>query len=129
MKSKTEIQEEKALYRGPSIGTHQEPRGTWRDMEEYLGQDSPEARENANRYVGPTGYFTYVSERSLGEHVRELLPRELYMAQEDGLVYIHKLPESLYLPYCSGHSVARLLRYACRLRSSRRDLQGISIHT
>jgi ribonucleoside-triphosphate reductase len=111
MKSKTEIQEEKALHRGPLLGAHQEPRGTWRDMEEYLGQDSPEARENANRYVGPTGYFTYVLERSLGEHVRELLPRELYMAQEDGLVYIHKLPESLYLPYCSGHSVARLLRY------------------
>jgi ribonucleoside-triphosphate reductase len=111
MKSKMEIQEEKALHRGLLLGTHQEPKGTWSDLEEYLGHDSPEARENANRYVGPTGYFTYVLERSLSEHVRELLPRELYMAHEDGLVYIHKLPESLYLPYCSGHSVARLLRY------------------
>lgn len=79
-------------------------------VKEYLEGRDFDVFENANRYPGPTGLLTYVAEKYLKEEVmyREI-PVELARLHEAGLLYVHKLPYSLFIPYCCGHSVARLL--------------------
>lgn len=47
-------------------------------------------------------------EEALKEHL-SLIPAEGREAHFSGDIYIHKLPYSLYIPYCTGHSTARLL--------------------
>jgi len=77
-------------------------------IHEYAGWSSLDVLENANRYPGPTGFFAYVMEEALKESI-SLVPKEGREAHFSGDVYIHKLPYSLYIPYCTGHSTARLL--------------------
>ncbi|KUH34145.1 anaerobic ribonucleoside-triphosphate reductase [Thermococcus celericrescens] len=77
-------------------------------IQEYAGWSSLDVLENANRYPGPTGFFAYVMEEALKEHL-SLIPAEGREAHFSGDIYIHKLPYSLYIPYCTGHSTARLL--------------------
>ncbi|WP_206204551.1 anaerobic ribonucleoside triphosphate reductase [Thermococcus sp. 21S7] len=77
-------------------------------IHEYAGWSSLDVLENANRYPGPTGFFAYVMEEALKESI-SLVPKEGRKAHFSGDVYIHKLPYSLYIPYCTGHSTARLL--------------------
>ncbi len=66
--------------------------------------------ENANRYPGPTGFASYVAERAFDEIARATLPKELAEAHDEGIIYIHKLPWSIYLPYCTGHSIQRIVQ-------------------
>ncbi|ABM80012.1 anaerobic ribonucleoside triphosphate reductase [Hyperthermus butylicus] len=77
---------------------------------EYLEASVFDVFENANRYPGPSGLLTYVAEKALRPVVRSVLPEPLARAHLDGRVYVHKLPYALFIPYCSGHSVERLLR-------------------
>ena len=77
-------------------------------IQEYAGWSSLDVLENANRYPGPTGFFAYVMEEALKESI-SLVPKEGREAHFSGDIYIHKLPYSLYIPYCTGHSMARLL--------------------
>jgi ribonucleoside-triphosphate reductase len=74
-------------------------------LDRYLSLD----RENANRHVSITDFLTWAMEDKLREEL-SLLPADLYRAHQEGLIYIHKLPLSLYIPYCTGHSLERLLR-------------------
>ncbi|WP_457751531.1 anaerobic ribonucleoside triphosphate reductase [Thermococcus sp.] len=77
-------------------------------LHEYVGWSSLDVLENANRYPGPTGFFAYVMEEALRESI-SLVSKENREAHFSGDIYIHKLPYSLYIPYCTGHSTARLL--------------------
>ncbi len=82
-------------------------------IQEYAGWSSLDVLENANRYPGPTGFFAYVMEEALKESI-SLVPKEGREAHFSGDIYIHKLPYSLYIPYCTGHSTARLLEKGLR---------------
>ncbi|AMQ18373.1 anaerobic ribonucleoside triphosphate reductase [Thermococcus peptonophilus] len=82
-------------------------------IQEYAGWKSLDVLENANRYPGPTGFFAYVMEEALKESTA-LVPEDGRKAHFLGEVYIHKLPYSLYIPYCSGHSTSRLLKKGLR---------------
>lgn len=83
-------------------------------IQEYAGWKSLDVLENANRYPGPTGFFAYVMEEALKESTA-LVPEDGRKAHFlGGEVYIHKLPYSLYIPYCSGHSTSRLLKKGLR---------------
>lgn len=82
-------------------------------IEEYASWNSLDVLENANRYPGPTGFFAYIMEEALKEHL-VLIPKEGREAHFNGDIYIHKLPYSLYIPYCTGHSTARLLETGLR---------------
>ncbi|ACB39327.1 anaerobic ribonucleoside triphosphate reductase [Pyrobaculum neutrophilum] len=75
-------------------------------IQKYLAWNSLEVNENANRYPSPTGFFSYLLE----EHMPVDLPAKVAEAHQEGLIYVHKLPYSAYLPYCSGHSISRLLK-------------------
>jgi len=83
-------------------------------FETYSSWDSFEVLENANKYPCPTGYFAHVAEEALGEAVQSVIPKEFYRLHEEGVVYIHKLPYSIYIPYCTGHSIARVLSKGLR---------------
>ncbi len=78
-------------------------------MKEYARWSSLNVLENANRYPGPTGFFSYVMEDALKAQ-ESLIPKEIRKAHEKGEIYLHKLPYSLYIPYCTGHSTAKLLK-------------------
>lgn len=82
-------------------------------IQEYAGWKSLDVLENANRYPGPTGFFAYVMEEALKESTA-LVPEDGRKAHFSGDIYIHKLPYSLYIPYCSGHSTSRLLKKGLR---------------
>ena len=78
-------------------------------VEEYLEGSSGNVKENANKYPGPTGLLSYVAERALQSLVYSVLPERIAKLHLDGVVYVHKLPHSLFIPYCAGHSLRRLL--------------------
>jgi len=75
---------------------------------EYVQRNSLEVLENANQYPGPTGFFAYVLEKAMEEHLT-IMPERPLKAHLNKDIYIHKLPLALYVPYCSGHSLARVL--------------------
>jgi len=77
-------------------------------VEKYAKWSTLDVLENANRYPGPTGFFAFVMEEALKENI-SLVPKEGREAHFSGDIYIHKLPYSLYIPYCTGHSMARIL--------------------
>jgi len=81
-------------------------------MKDYAAREGMDALKNANRYPGPTGFFSHLMERAM--EGLKLLPRDLEWAHSDGRIYVHKLPYSLYIPYCTGHSLSRLLRRGLR---------------
>ena len=81
---------------------------------EYAKWNSIDVNENANRYMGPTGFFSYLLETYMMRDLLSLLPNVLLQAHFDGYIYIHKLPHSLYIPYCTGHSVSRMLKKGLR---------------
>ncbi len=81
---------------------------------EYAKWNSIDVNENANRYMGPTGFFSYLLETFMRRDLLSLLPNDLLQAHFDGYIYIHKLPHSLYIPYCTGHSVSRMLKKGLR---------------
>ncbi len=76
-------------------------------LQEYAKWGSLDVLENANRYPGPTGFFAYVMEEAMKETL-SLIPKEGRNGHFSGDIYIHKLPYSLYIPYCTGHSTVRL---------------------
>ncbi len=77
-------------------------------VKEYNNSENFEVYENANRCPGPTGFFAYVAEKELMKYLF-LISSEAVKMHYDGLIYIHKLPHCLYIPYCTGHSLQRLL--------------------
>jgi anaerobic ribonucleoside-triphosphate reductase len=76
---------------------------------EYVRWNSLDVNENANRYMGPTGFFSYLLEDYMMKTLLDLLPTPVLKAHMDGYIYVHKLPYSIYIPYCTGHSIARVL--------------------
>ncbi len=75
----------------------------------YVKRETPDVLENANKYLGPTGYFSYVAEQALQVEAEKFIPSVVRDAMQRGEIYVHKLPMSVYLPYCSGHSMNALL--------------------
>jgi ribonucleoside-triphosphate reductase len=83
-------------------------------LEEYIAWNSLEVNENANRYLGPGSFFAWLLEERIKDESIRLLPSHIAKAHLEGLIYIHKLPHSVYIPYCTGHSISRLLRKGLR---------------
>ena len=75
----------------------------------YVGRKDLDVLENANKYIGPTGYFSFLAEKALDREVSRFMPKEIEGPRSMGEIYVHKLPLSVYLPYCSGHSMQALL--------------------
>ncbi|OYT51378.1 MAG: anaerobic ribonucleoside-triphosphate reductase [Desulfurococcales archaeon ex4484_204] len=78
-------------------------------VESYLRRSSFDVLENANRYPGPSGLLYYVAEKALDRLINSKVPSKFMKLHLSGYIHIHKLPLSLFIPYCSGHSVKRVL--------------------
>ena len=66
---------------------------------------------NSNEYSGPNKLLLEAAERYLWESIVEkvMLP-EMMKAHYEGVVYVHKLPQSAFLMYCNGNDFSRVLR-------------------
>ena len=75
----------------------------------YAEWNRLDVNENANRYQGPSSFFAWLLDTYMEKDSHGILPSHLVKAHMGGDIYIHKLPHSVYIPYCTGHSLARLL--------------------
>ncbi|MEM4751251.1 MAG: anaerobic ribonucleoside triphosphate reductase, partial [Desulfurococcaceae archaeon] len=80
----------------------------------YASWNRLDVNENANRYQGPSGFFAWLLDRYMEHDALQLIPDHILKAHLEGVIYIHKLPHSVYTPYCTGHSIARLLKKGLR---------------
>jgi len=82
------------------------------DVDAYLDQDDI-ARENANIPWGPNGLLTAVGGSQLkNDYLSRLIEaghEELVAMHETGIVHIHDLSLGHVSPYCSGHSLRKIL--------------------
>ncbi len=84
--------------------------------EEYLGERDWEVKENANETKSYSNFRNYVFEKLVKkpEVLREFLPAQAVEAHFRGDLHIHKLPDSLWIPYCNGWSYRRVLKLGLR---------------
>ncbi|MEM1695483.1 MAG: anaerobic ribonucleoside triphosphate reductase [Desulfurococcaceae archaeon] len=81
---------------------------------DYASWNRLDVNENANRYQGPSSFFAWLLDKYMEKEALNILPNHILRAHLDGTIYIHKLPYSVYIPYCTGHSIARLLKKGLR---------------
>ncbi|MEM3993382.1 MAG: anaerobic ribonucleoside triphosphate reductase [Desulfurococcaceae archaeon] len=83
-------------------------------LREYASWNRLDVNENANRYQGPSSFFAWLLDKYMEQDSLNLLPGSVLKAHLDGVIYVHKLPHSVYIPYCTGHSISRLLKKGLR---------------
>jgi len=77
----------------------------------YLNSDDWEVMENANTNMSYSSFVGYVLNKVLKSEdtLRSYLPCDSVDAHFRGYIHIHKLPHSLWIPYCAGWSMDTLL--------------------
>ena len=77
----------------------------------YLKRADWEVRENANTNFSYSNFRSYLFEKLVKrpEVLREYLPPRAVELHFRGDIHIHKLPDSLWIPYCIGWSYRRIL--------------------
>ena len=83
------------------------------DVEEsYLNLSDWEVKENANTSFSFGSFIDYLLDAYVKrlEEVAKILPEDAVRAHFLGEIHIHKLPYSLWIPYCAGWSLERILR-------------------
>ena len=80
--------------------------------EEYVSQIDWEVKENANTALSYSNFRNYLFDKLIKtpEVLKDYLPPISVEAYLRGDIHIHKLPDSLWIPYCGGWSMERLLR-------------------
>ncbi len=77
----------------------------------YYSKADWEVQENANIDISYGGFVKFLLDKLLKRELvlLEYLPEEAVKMHFAGDMHIHKLPHSLYLPYCTGWSYQKLL--------------------
>ncbi|MCD6357001.1 MAG: hypothetical protein J7L75_00295, partial [Thermoproteales archaeon] len=77
----------------------------------YLRRADWEVKENANTNFSYSNFRSYLFEKLVKrpEVLREYLPPRAVELHFRGDIHIHKLPDSLWIPYCIGWSYRRIL--------------------
>lgn len=80
--------------------------------EKYLRQLDWESRENANTNASFGAFIGYILNKVLRNDtvLSKYFPSEIVAMHSAGEIYMHKLPLSLYIPYCAGWSLPNLLK-------------------
>jgi len=80
--------------------------------DEYLNRRDWEVLENANMNVSFSGFLDFILDKTLKreEVLKEFLPLDAVKAHFEGWIHVHKLPYSLWIPYCIGWNVHKILR-------------------
>ncbi|RLG45408.1 MAG: anaerobic ribonucleoside-triphosphate reductase [Thermoproteota archaeon] len=77
----------------------------------YYDRIDWEVQENANIDISYGGFVKFLLDKLLKKEsvLLEYLPEKAVRMHFEGDIHIHKLPHSLYLPYCTGWSYKKLL--------------------
>ncbi len=77
----------------------------------YYDKIDWEVQENANIDISYGGFVKFLLDKLLKKEsvILEYLPEKAVKMHFNGDIHIHKLPHSLYLPYCTGWSYRKLL--------------------
>ncbi len=86
-------------------------------VSEYLAESVWEVRENANVNRSYTALMSYVVEKAMRALIPKYFPEKAVKLHLDGWIHIHKLPHSLFIPYCAGWSTERILRMGLKTPS------------
>ncbi|MCD6457725.1 MAG: hypothetical protein J7K82_02635 [Thermoproteales archaeon] len=80
--------------------------------EDYMKRASWDVYENANMNISYSNFRNFLFDRLLKkpEILSAYLPPAAVKDHINGEVHIHKLPDSLFIPYCIGWSFSRILR-------------------
>ncbi|PLJ77238.1 anaerobic ribonucleoside triphosphate reductase [Infirmifilum sp. SLHALR2] len=80
--------------------------------EKYLADLDWEKHENANHNVSYSNFRNYIFEKLVEtpEVLRDYLPPRAVEQHYRGDIHIHKLPDSLWIPYCAGWSFKKILQ-------------------
>ncbi len=83
---------------------------------QYLAQSDWESKENANINKSFGAFVSYILSKSLKHPavLEKYFPKDAVEMHFNGDIYIHKLPLSLFIPYCAGWSLQKLLRIGLR---------------
>jgi len=83
---------------------------------EYIGEEDWEVKENANESRSYGNFLSYLLDKTLKQKslLENIFPKEGVEKHFDGEIHIHKLPLSLYIPYCVGWSLTRILQIGLR---------------
>ncbi len=78
----------------------------------YLADLDWEKHENANHNVSYSNFRNYIFEKLVEtpQVLRSYLPPPAVEQHFRGDIHIHKLPDSLWIPYCAGWSFKRILQ-------------------
>ncbi len=83
---------------------------------EYIGDGDWEVKENANESRSYGNFLSYLLDKTLKQPsvLEKIFPEEGVSKHLNGEIHIHKLPQSLHIPYCVGWSYTRLLQIGLR---------------
>ncbi len=84
-----------------------------RDIEEsYSKVTDWEVHENANVNTSYGGFIGFILDKLLKapEIISTYLPEDAVWEHFEGGIHIHKLPHSLFIPYCAGWSISKILK-------------------
>ena len=78
---------------------------------QYLGESDWEVKENANENISFANFIGYYIDKTweTSENVTIAFGEEVAKAHYNREIHIHKLPFSLFIPYCSGWNYQKLL--------------------
>jgi len=87
--------------------------------QEYLSDLSWEKRENANHTVSYSNFRNYLFEKLIKskDELSQFLPPQAVERHFSGDIHVHKLPDSLWIPYCAGWSYRKILEKGLRTPS------------
>jgi len=79
--------------------------------EEYIRERDWKVKENANEIKSYGNFLSYILDNILGkkEILQSVFSPEVTNMHFNSDIHIHKLPHSLYIPYCAGWSYSKLL--------------------
>ena len=85
-------------------------------IEKYLRETSWDVRENANTTRSYSDFIGYTFNSLLSDYslLSKYLPIEAVKMHFDGDIHIHKLPHSLWVPYCIGWNYGKILKLGLR---------------
>jgi ribonucleoside-triphosphate reductase len=83
---------------------------------EYVGEEDWEVKENANENRSYGNFLSYILDKTLKHPaiLEKIFPAEGVKKHFEREIHIHKLPQSLHIPYCIGWSLSRLLQLGLR---------------
>jgi len=87
--------------------------------EEYLRDADWEIKENANTNTSYSNFRNWLFEKLIKnkQTLSDFLPSGAVESHFRGDLHIHKLPDSLWIPYCNGWSIKRVLKLGLKTPS------------